>query len=323
MSTNSKIEWCDATFNIVWGCSKVSPGCQNCYAIGESKRRGFDVWGTAKMGATRRVFGDAHWAEPLRWDRKAAKDGVRARVFSSSMADVCDDHPTTRAEVRKLWRLIRATPNLDWMLLTKRPENWKDVLPDDYDVARYPNVWRGCSVESQKYAELRIPRQLEIPAAVQFLSCEPLLSGVDLTALRFPDGDPRNSRNALTGQADMVAQLNDGSGEIVIRTEPLFPHVDLVIAGGESGPKARPVHPDWARSLRDQCSAAGVPFFWKQWGTWITETQAPDDILLPSESWEPRRWRHPKGERYWRVGKTAAGRELDGRTWDEMPAVRA
>lgn len=309
MAEQTGIEWCDATFNIAWGCSKVSPGCHNCYAIGESKRRGFDVWGTARSGATRRVFGDAHWNEPLRWNRKAERDGVRLRVFCSSMADVCDDHPTTRAEVAKLWPLIEATPNLDWLLLTKRPENFPDILPATWLSEPPPNFWPGTSVESQPYANARVPHLLDVRAAVHFLSCEPLLAPVELTS--------------IVEQVGPLSSVTYSALDACGRDQHNGQRIDWVIAGGESGPKARPARPDWIRSLRDQCVAAQAAFLFKQWGTWITESQAPDDITLPSVSHEPRRWKQPPGERYWRVSKHDAGRLLDGRTWDEFPAVRA
>lgn len=313
MSANTTIEWAHHTFNIVWGCSKVSPGCQNCYAIGESKRRGFDVWGTARAGATRRVFGDAHWNEPVTWNRKAAKTGQRFRVFCSSMADICDDHPTTRAEVAKLWPLIEATPCLDWLLLTKRPENFPDILPESWRESPPANFWPGTSVESQPYAEERIPELLKVKARVRFLSCEPLLGPLDLLNICLGDERYLDALNGARFASHQGAALRPVAS----------PRISWVIGGGESGPKARPARPDWIRSLRDQCVAAQTAFLFKQWGTWITESQAPDDITLPSTSHAPQRWKQPAGESYWRVSKHSAGRLLDGRTWDQFPLTTA
>lgn len=259
MGEDSNIEWTDHTFNIVWGCTKVSPGCTHCYADGLSQRFGHDVWGPK---AARKTMSPAYWRKPLRWDRDAAMAGVRHRVFCSSMADVFEDHPTTRGELEKLWPLIRASENLDWLLLTKRPERIAESLPEDWG-AGYPNVWIGVSVEDQARAEERIPQLLRVPATLRFLSCEPLLGAVDLRSVRVTSAGVSIVVDPLTGE-----RVNDGVNDGVMRLfmggPARYPRIDWVICGGESGPKARPMHPDWARGLRDQCVAAGVPFFFKQ-----------------------------------------------------------
>lgn len=230
MAQDTIIAWTSHTFNIAWGCVKVSPGCFNCYADTLSSRYKFNVWGPT---APRRTFGKAHWDEPLKWNRIAERDGRRVRVFSSSMCDNFEDHPTIDEERAKLWELIRATPWLDWQILTKRIERVENRLPRDWGEG-WPNVWLGTSVENQEYAELRIPILLRLPAAVRFISYEPALGPIDF-----------NFDEAL--------------------------HPDWVIYGGESGPGFRPAKMDWARSARDQCKAAGVAFFHKQSSGYRTE----------------------------------------------------
>jgi protein gp37 len=179
MSETTGIGWTHHTFNIAWGCMKVSPGCANCYAESFSKRTGHSVFGPAATTA-RRTFGEQHWREPLRWDRMAGEVAERRRVFCSSMADVFEDHPTIDAEREKLWPLIHATPWLDWQLLTKRPERIAERLPADWGDG-YPNVWLGTSIESQDYVG-RLASLVAIPASVRFVSAEPLLGPLDLRA---------------------------------------------------------------------------------------------------------------------------------------------
>lgn len=162
MGENSKIEWTHHTFNPWWGCQKVGPGCAHCYAEVFAKRVGKDF-------TQRLTFGAKHWNEPLKWNRDAATDGERRRVFCASMSDVFEDHPNVGSERFKLWRLIAATPSLDWLLLTKRPENF-DMVP----LALSDSVWLGVSVENRK-TTARIDLLRKAHAAVRFLSVEPLL----------------------------------------------------------------------------------------------------------------------------------------------------
>ena len=163
------------TFNIVWGCVKVSEACRDCYALSFARRLGLDLWGS---GAPRKTFGADYWRRPLLWNREAARTGHRRNVFCSSMADTFEDHPTVGQERAKLWPLIECTPWLNWLLLTKRPQHimrmapWGRAFPD--------NVWVGTSVETQRRAEERIPSLLQVPARVRFLSCEPLLESLGL-----------------------------------------------------------------------------------------------------------------------------------------------
>jgi protein gp37 len=321
---NSTIEWCDHTFNPWEGCQKVGPGCDNCYAEARDLRfTGGTHWGP---NAPRRLTSQANWAKPIKWNREAAASGARPRVFCASLADVFDNavDPAWRED---LWRLIAATPNLDWLLLTKRPSNIGKMLPTFAHWGNgWPNVWLGCTVVNQSEVDRDIPKLLAIPAAVRFLSIEPLLGPVDL---RFAFSDIRTAcchkcgfrTNAIGGTCS-----NDGT---ILRGDI---GIDWVIVGGESGPHARPMHPDWARSLRDQCAAAAVPFLFKQWGEWAPST--------PEEAWlNPRSgWRCLKGHPHVpraeelypengaafieRKGKKAAGRLLDGVEHNGFPEVQ-
>lgn len=312
MAENSRVEWTDHTFNPWIGCTKVSPACDHCYAESFTKRTGGPAWG---HGQPRRRTSDANWRKPLAWDRKAAKEGRRYRVFCASLADVFD------AEVSGEWRndlfmLIDRTPSLDWLLLTKRPAVARKVIPE----TPRPNVWLGTTVENQAMAEVRIPLLLETPAAVRFLSMEPLLGPVDLRDWTYPVSTGRN--------------LRDPAPFSIVRSHPVSdvrPGLDWVIVGGESGPKARPMHPDWARYLRDQCAAAGVPFFFKQWGEWGPTHPIPggdlggdmraDRVRIVKHEGENDGHFRPGDVLMGRVGKSAAGHLLDGVEHRAVPGV--
>lgn len=228
MAETSEIGWTDATFNPWWGCAHVSPGCARCFAETLAKRYGHQVWGKR---TERRMFGEAHWRQPLSWDRKAARDGRRLKVFCASMADVFEDRPDLEAPRRRLWSLIAETPNLDWQLLTKRPENVSRMVPwgASWDSEWPRNAWVGTSVEDQQRADERIPILLDIPAAIRFLSVEPLIGPIV----------PR------------VSWFGSQLG------------VDWVIIGGESGPGYRPMDPKWLSDMA-RLAAIYVPVFVKQ-----------------------------------------------------------
>lgn len=251
MADLTNIEWCDATFNPWEGCQKVGPGCDHCYAETRNARFGGGVAPNWGPNAPRRRTSAANWRKPRAWQRDAARfmaeHGRRQRVFCASLADVFDK--AVPAEWRTdLFELIRATPDLDWLLLTKRVGNVEAIARAAGGLPK--NVWLGVTVVNQTEADRDVPKLLAAPARVRFLSMEPLLGPVDLTRLR--DGD----MDALAGKAGMNS------------CPRMTPELDWIIVGGESGPDARPMHPDWARSLRDQCAAAGVPFLFKQWGEW-------------------------------------------------------
>lgn len=234
----TSIEWADYTFNPWWGCTKVSEACRHCYAEALARR-----WGTGwGPESDRRFFGDKHWNDPLRWDRKAAKDGLRRRVFCASMADVFEDRPELIDHRKRLWHLIEATPNLIWMLLTKRPENIASFAPMEWMTNPPANVWYGTTVEEQKWMISRVNALMRVPASVRFLSCEPLLSPLDL---------------GLFGTRPKHWRFGHS---------PVRDALHWVIVGGESGPGARPMQKEWVISLHDQCVEAGVAFFFKQWG---------------------------------------------------------
>lgn len=267
MAENTKIEWATHTFNPWVGCTRLSPACDHCYAESWARRTGqAGLW----QGERRRTS-EANWRQPRKWDRLARKGGERPRVFCASLADAFDNQipPEWRTD---LWHLIEATPYLDWMLLTKRPENIGKMLWPKWDGGLPANIWLGTTVED--YARTRrIGHLQKVSAAVRFLSCEPLLEDL--------------GRLDLTG-------------------------IHLVIAGGESGPRARPSNPKWFRSLRDQCEHEGVAFHFKQWGEWTS---------LSEVSGAGAHFSFVDGATVRRIGKAAAGRMLDGRLHDAMPSL--
>lgn len=345
MAENSKIEWCHHTFNPWIGCTKVGPGCDHCYAEADfDKRRHVVSWGA---GQPRKRTAPSTWALPLKWDAEAERLGVRYRVFCASLADVFDNE--VPAEWRRdLFDLIASTPRLDWLLVTKRIGNAMPMLAglthsNDHDLRRLdmmplPNVWIGATITSQAEADRDIPKLLAVPAAVRFLSMEPLLGPVDLF--------------------DYVPNPFSCSPRASARSGPFCdePAVDWVIVGGESGSAARPMHPNWARSLRDQCADAGVPFLFKQWGEWLPGQNDPHPYAKGRKvahhqdgswgatdtkvnarnyvAWDAAGNLHrgslidaPSTLRVqaWaeRVGKKAAGRLLDGVQHDGYPAHHA
>ena len=330
MSENTNIEWCDHTFNSWEGCQKVGPGCDHCYA--ETRNARF-AGGTAinwGPGAPRRRTSASNWELPKRWNAQAdafmAQHGRRQRVFCASLADVFDNavDPQWRAD---LFALIASTPNLDWLLLTKRIGNVQGMLAELahgndpelslLDMMPLPNVWLGATIVSQAEADRDIPKLLQVPARVRFLSMEPLLGPVNLTHIEVWGGDAEIY--PLKGTTDCVDDEGAPTDDV--------PALDWVIVGGESGPRARPMHPDWARSLRDQCQAAGTPFLFKQWGEWMPADGDGETVSLtfpigaPTGPDNPEWHNWPDGVQAARVGKKAAGRLLDGLTHDGYPAA--
>ncbi|MFE2563107.1 DUF5131 family protein [Streptomyces mirabilis] len=278
MADTSKIEWTDATWNVVTGCEKVSPGCDNCYAETFAERwrgipghhfeTGFDV-----------TLRPERLTLPLRWRKPK-------RVFVNSMSDLF--HKDIPDEfIARTFAIMALTPQHTYQVLTKRHGRMRSLLKDRAFVALVdehreqlrsgcgdfawplPNVWLGVSVENQKWADIRIPALLDTPAAVRFLSCEPLLGLIDLDGPIVPGLGRPKLTYWLTGRPywDEEKATTTDTG---LTMAPLStgPRLDWVIVGGESGPGARAMHPQWARTIRDQCQQSGVPFFFKQWGEW-------------------------------------------------------
>lgn len=338
MAENTKIEWAHHTFNPWIGCTKVGPGCDNCYAKDLSEARLGVMWGT---GAERRHTAASTWKQPRAWNNRAARLGIRYRVFCASLADVFDNE--VPAEWRaELFQLIRDTPHLDWLLVTKRIGNAMSMAEA---AGRLPqNVWLGITVVNQKEADRDIPKLLNTEGPrLRFLSVEPLLGAIDLSRICIVPRVERSSRagihiDALRGRYVESGMEFIGDWDV----DGPYPEgapalsLDWVIVGGESGPNARPMHPDWARNLRDQCNAAGVPFLFKQWGEWEAsldrERDDPDWRADYTNDYVDRgksRWLNLAGgcgfhgERFHvmrRVGKKEAGRLLDGVQHDGLPA---
>lgn len=350
MAENTEIAWCDSTFNPWIGCTKVGPGCDNCYAEADfDLRKHRAKWGP---GNPRSRTSASNWRQPLRWNSKrfmacgacgwrgecAAEligcgscgsishmNDARRRVFCASLADVFDN------EVPDEWRadlfeLIADTPHLDWLLLTKRIGNVRSMIEqamsdlNENDPERlwiwgndpWPNVWIGATVVNQAEADRDIPKLLAIPASVRWLSMEPLLGAVDLRDYLRPK---------FRASSDQDWQDLHG---------PL----DWVVVGGESGANARPMHGSWAYDLHDQCEAAGVPFFFKQWGEWVNAGAQAFGTAAGEV-------RHIRSDgTFWnekddaiqdecadvltvvRVGKKAAGRDLCGVQHDGYPEAK-
>jgi len=371
MSAKTGIEWTDATWNPIRGCSRVSEGCRNCYAETRANRfcgPGQPYEGLIQIGADGK--GNGKWSGQIRFVEEHLFDPLRCkkprRIFVNSMSDLFHENVTDEM-LDKIFAVMALCPQHTFQVLTKRPERMSRYLSGDYGEGRIrisrncigaeavrlydvvhakrlvdprsqygwplPNVHLGVSVEDQPSADKRIPLLLQTPAAVRFISAEPLVWELKLLWKWVSKGHPF------------------GGGPMVNLNEPWadpkeIPGLDWVIVGGESGPGARPMHPDWARSLRDQCVAAGVPFFFKQWGEWLgTETVATergwrlntqcgiplhamnltkirkwdgDVCRTASENETTDSFMGAGSKLSFLVGKKAAGRLLDGREWNEM-----
>jgi protein gp37 len=316
MGKNTSIEWCHHTFNPWWGCTKVSAACKNCYAERFAKRTGRAAWGD---DAPRVVGSDKLWSEPRRWNLEAWEQKERKRVFCASMADVFEGRSDLDVHRARLWELIADTPMLDWLLLTKRPENIKAMVPAEWQRTMPFNVWLGTTVENAEEADRRIHHLYELEPTVRFLSCEPLLGALPLNRVRFPGA----MLDVLAG-CGVATRGTCGQSIPNVFIKP----IDWVIAGGESGPGARPMHPDWARMLRDECRESRVAFFMKQWGEWA-EAGAHDlergAICYVAIDGSVRRGEDadaPRGSvRMVRTGKAAAGRLLDGIEHSATPST--
>ena len=267
VAEDSKLNWCQHTFNPWWGCTKVSPACDHCYAERMARRMGSAffghpvVWGPK---ARRGYQAPDHWQQPLRWNTKAERSGKRARVFCASMADVFEGLAEQRPRLNQLFDTIASTPHLDWMLLTKRPHNVLRLAPS-YE--RWPpNLWIGCTVENAEWATKRLRHLLKVPAALRFVCAEPLL-----------------------GPLDLSSQLGADAGK-----------VNWIVCGGESGGRARGTDETlrWYRALRDQACAAGVPFYFRQWGRF-----------------------QQRGEQVVALRRSNPDNRLDGAHWEQVPRL--
>ena len=260
------IEWCDYTFNPWRGCAKVSPGCASCYAETLS-RRNPNVLGTWGPTGQRVIAAESYWRLPLRWNEEAKESGERRKVFCASLSDVFEDRPELVDSRYRLFDLVCETPSLDWLLLTKRPDQAKYWLDDEWEESP-TNVWIGVSVEDQQRANDLVPLLLQTPAAVRFLSCEPLLDRVFLPFGWAGSWSSRCSAGCGLKFADCKFEpdaLCRCAAPLRI-TKNHDQAIHWVIIGGESGPNARPCHIEWIRSLVEQCRAAGVACLVKQLG---------------------------------------------------------
>ncbi len=390
MADKTGIEWTDATWNPIVGCSVVSPGCTNCYAMKMAGRIEAMAKGrreaTHYAGTTRPSKAGSVWTgqlalapeqillQPLSWK-------TPRRIFVNSMGDLFHEDMTDHREwLDLIFAVMAMAPQHTFQILTKRPHIMREYLfkclntrgaiarncidlvlekkisaarmgepswpvesvgdeedPDDIRLKHWPlpNVWLGVSVEDQRRADERIPPLLDTPATVRFLSCEPLLGPIDLNNIHREPNDKdkgmpgfkdctKFSFNSLHGSTSVTCD-----GKTWYSEENETRRLDWIIAGGESGPCARPMHPDWARSLRDQCVAANVPFFFKQWGEWspfdFDGTERRGDWMILDKGGDldipdDRTPDEDAGEcAVVRRGKSNSGRTLDGRTWDEIP----
>lgn len=351
MADTTNISWADMTFNPWIGCTRISPACDGCYAAFLMETRmGRAQWGGPGAGnGTRTRTSAANWKKPLAWNAKAAKEGTRPFVFCASLADVFDN--AVPEEWRKdLFDLIRATPHLVWLLLTKRPQNIAKMAAKAGGLPA--NAAIGTTVEDQARADLNVPALLRASVDLWrantrplflFLSCEPLIGPVDLTSFKdYPESEYHV--DALRGRVWMHPENNRIPGTSHIENGrdyvDLCHSVHWVITGGETDQgehEARPSHPDWIRSLRDQCAAAGIPFHFKQWGEYVPQLGSvslndnPEISRYHWMEWTGEGWEHwpnpmwcdemdPKHSMI-RVGKRKTGRFLDSIEHTARPAV--
>lgn len=375
--TSTKIEWADRVWNPTTGCTRVSAGCEHCYIERQTpmrvEHRKFDG---PQIGATLPVrLHPGRLGNPVSWRG-------RQRIFVNSMSDLFHrDVPTEF--LAKVWAAMASAPRHTFLVLTKRPDRMRTLLgggksreflsmvddawfsrrdwlgapiPDGRKAGHpadrwpLPNVWLGTSVEDQSTADLRIPKLLDTRAAVRWISAEPLLGPVDLCGQLDGSGTHRKRLTYwLDGRPHWGEPTPAPPNGLPMSSLEIGPHLDWVVVGGETGPGSRPMHPDWARRLRDQCAAAGVPYFFKQWGDWGPYAPldklgrydfsgshsladdgtlyAPGDLIYPDGPRYGEALRADHGRAHlmsmYRLGKKTAGRELDDQTHDEYPAVTA
>ncbi len=366
MGDNTKIEWTDATWNPITGCNVVSPGCTNCYAM---KLAGTRLrHHPSRMGLTTDTKSGPVWNGELRFNEEWLDQPIRwkkpRRIFVCAHGDLFADG-VEDAWLDKIFSVMACSRQHIFQVLTKRPQRMHDYLTTkmlnhrlvattaafDFDVPdelHFPNlplphVWLGVSVEDQTRAIERIPLLLSTPASVRWISAEPLLGtlnlasidvngdgSVDALSIRMWEDEIANWRDS---DEDWEEQFLDWYGLTDLPEGPMSPVLDWVVAGGESGPGARPMHPDWARALRDQCAAAGVPFFFKQWGNWQIASEANghidhnmvqnDAVWIGIDGTKQKPHSHGLLQPYAmnHVSKSAAGRLLDGREHNNLPEI--
>lgn len=251
----TKIEWAHYTFNPWRGCHKVSAACDNCYAEGWAERYGKKIWGPP--GSTEReMAAEAYWKGPVKWNAAAFAAGVRYRVFCLSLGDVFERDVRLDVQRARLFELIEGTPQLDWLLLTKRPELATRLAPDHWADCWPDNVWMGTTVENQAAADKRIPKLMQVPVQIRWLSMEPLLG-------------PVNLYRVMRG--------------------PLHVQLDWIVVGGESGGKARPMHYEWLYNILQACWWSDTPALFKQWGEYVPQDaigRSPTDNVVTSKQWD-------------------------------------
>jgi protein gp37 len=312
MAESTEISWTDHTLNLWWGCAKVHAGCDHCYAEAFAHRYGHEIWGPkAPRKASKSAFRDV-----LKFQKKAAADGVVRRVFVGSMMDIFEKPfplidskgnalPETTGHLRTRFfeEVVPQCPNLLFLLLTKRPGNILKYIPEDWKDTPPANVMYGTSVVDQATADDMIPKLLEVPGR-RFLSMEPLIGPVSFRWAKWIDRTERKPEWHLEGLWG----------------------IDWVIVGGESGHGARPMRPQWAKDIRDQCAETETPFHFKQWGEWIEHCQAIEMFNAQSRSLPIMarlgyRSMQLEGETLWRFGKHEAGNLLDGKLYQDVPTI--
>lgn len=307
----TKIEWADKTWNPITGCTPISEGCQNCYAKRMSKRLAGRC-GYPKDKPFAVTIHRDKFEQPLHWKKPS-------RIFVCSMGDLFDDAVPFRY-IHEIWDVMKKCPQHNFLILTKRPEIMRIVLGRIYSLERlgaamgfWSHIWLGVTAETQQRADERIPILLQTPAAKRFVSVEPMLGQIDLKHLQPNREVEIDCLSGTHGVISPHAGINE--------------KLDWVICGGETGPGARPMHPDWARSLRDQCQAAGTPFFFKSWGEWVNPDQTYSPYNRPFITHhfvknKVSRFGEKDPDMVIKMGKNRAGRLLDGREWNEYPEAR-
>lgn len=329
---STKIEWVDKVWNPVTGCTKISPGCQNCYAERMAKRLrgrcGYPADDPFKV-----TLHPDRLDQPLHWKKPS-------KIFVCSMGDLF--HLNIRYKwLSKLWKIMSACQEHVFIILTKRPERMLTFV-DEYKAEmnfyneQHSNLWLGVTAENQEQADKRIPILLQIQATVRFVSIEPMLGTINLdnylykyfcVACGWKGKKPHTevvSNGVKRIDCHYCPECNtaiEGDGNVIKQ-----PTLDWVIVGGETGPKARPMHPDWARSVRDQCVAARVPFWFKQWGEWRPGAYYYGKTLKPGSCFIDKNNGNKiflAGNRFLcKVGKKVAGNLLDGKVWNQVTEGR-